>query len=189
GAHHATIPEAKVPVHVRCQRGDRSSQATQAHARGPCEGARPAAHRHLEHRELRRPGANRGRATADRRDHRVVRCVRRAGDSRLAFLYDSSKLTLLEEVGEVAFPPKDNATVSLAGITQAFAGFDRNPYVRLRETSLCSATSTCRRPTRPTLSTKLSQIRDSRSRLTAPRLVRRSLPMPITTRLPSFPAM
>ena len=69
----------------------------------------------------------------------MVRCVRRPGDSRelrrsgrraprLAFLYDSSKLTLLEEVGEVAFPPRDNATVALAGITQAFAGFDRNPY-------------------------------------------------------------
>jgi len=36
--------------------------------------------------------------------------------------------TALEEVGEVAFPPKYNARVSLARITQAFAGFDRNPY-------------------------------------------------------------
>src|SRR5881275_809213 len=80
---------------------------------------------------------------------RFVMSDRAGNDERLAFLYDSSKLTLLEEVGEVAFPPKDNATVALAGITQAFAGFDRNPYVRLRETSLCSATSTCRRPTRP----------------------------------------
>ena len=40
----------------------------------------------------------------------------RAGnDERLAFLYDSSKLTLLEEAGEVAFPPRDNARVSLTG--------------------------------------------------------------------------
>ncbi len=59
---------------------------------------------------------------------RFVMSDRAGNDERLAFLYDSSKLTLLEEVGEVAFPPKDNARVSLAGITQAFAGFDRNPY-------------------------------------------------------------
>ena len=59
---------------------------------------------------------------------RFVMSDRAGNDERLAFLYDSAKVTLLEEIGEVAFPPKDNAKVSLPGIAQAFDGFDRNPY-------------------------------------------------------------
>ena len=59
---------------------------------------------------------------------RYVMSDRAGNDERLAFLYDSAKVTLLEEIGEVAFPPKDNANVTLPGITQAFGGFDRNPY-------------------------------------------------------------
>jgi len=59
---------------------------------------------------------------------RFVMSDRAGNDERLAFLYDGAKVKLLEEIGEVAFPPKDNAKVTLAGITQAFAGFDRNPY-------------------------------------------------------------
>ena len=59
---------------------------------------------------------------------RYVMSDRAGNDERLAFLYDSAKVTLLEEIGEVAFPPKDNANVSLPGITQPFGGFDRNPY-------------------------------------------------------------
>src|SRR5256885_4214133 len=43
---------------------------------------------------------------------RFVMSDRAGNDERLAFLYDSAKVTLLEEIGEVAFPPKDNANVS-----------------------------------------------------------------------------
>jgi endonuclease/exonuclease/phosphatase family metal-dependent hydrolase len=47
---------------------------------------------------------------------------------RLAFIYDSAKLTLLEKVGEIAIPPADLRYVKLPGIEQKFDGFDRNPY-------------------------------------------------------------
>jgi len=48
---------------------------------------------------------------------------------RLAFLYDSSKVTLLEKVGEVAIPPSDQRYIRLPGTQQKFRGFDRNPYL------------------------------------------------------------
>ena len=48
---------------------------------------------------------------------------------RLAFLYDSSKVTLLEKVGEVAIPPSDQRYITLPGTQQKFRGFDRNPYL------------------------------------------------------------
>ncbi|HKV98795.1 MAG TPA: endonuclease/exonuclease/phosphatase family protein [Vicinamibacterales bacterium] len=48
---------------------------------------------------------------------------------RMSFIYDSSKLTLLEKIGEISLPPADLGNVKLPGITQAFRGFDRNPYL------------------------------------------------------------
>jgi endonuclease/exonuclease/phosphatase family metal-dependent hydrolase len=50
-------------------------------------------------------------------------------EERLAFIYDSTKVALLEEVGEVAIPPSDISDITLPGITQRFEGFDRNPYL------------------------------------------------------------
>ena len=49
-------------------------------------------------------------------------------NERMAFLYDAAKVRPLELVGEVSFPPADYPNVKLPGITQAFKGFDRNPY-------------------------------------------------------------
>lgn len=48
---------------------------------------------------------------------------------RLAFVYDTTKVTLLEKVGEIAIPPSDLRNVKLPGIEQKFDGFDRNPYL------------------------------------------------------------
>ena len=48
---------------------------------------------------------------------------------RLAFLYDSSKVTVLEKVGEIAVSPSDKRYIKLSGIQQKFPGFDRNPYL------------------------------------------------------------
>jgi hypothetical protein len=48
---------------------------------------------------------------------------------RLVFVYDSSKVTLLEKVGEVAIPPSDQRYIKLPGTQQKFRGFDRNPYL------------------------------------------------------------
>jgi endonuclease/exonuclease/phosphatase family metal-dependent hydrolase len=50
-------------------------------------------------------------------------------DERLSFLYDSRKLTALEEIGEIAFSPADLRYIKLPGITQPFQGFDRTPYL------------------------------------------------------------
>ena len=50
-------------------------------------------------------------------------------DERLAFLYDSSRFRLLEEVGEIAFPPSQYGRIKLPGVTETFNGFDRTPYL------------------------------------------------------------
>ena len=47
----------------------------------------------------------------------------------MAFLYDDGKLTLLEEVGEIAIPASQNRFIKLNGVTDSFEGFDRNPYL------------------------------------------------------------
>ena len=49
-------------------------------------------------------------------------------NERMAFVYDSHKLTLLEEIGEIAFPVSQLKNITLAGVTQRFEGFDRTPY-------------------------------------------------------------
>lgn len=50
-------------------------------------------------------------------------------NERLTFLYDTNKVTLLEEVGEVAPPPSDYPDIKLPGVKRRFDGFDRNPYL------------------------------------------------------------
>lgn len=48
---------------------------------------------------------------------------------RMGFLYDSKKLRLLEEIGEIAFPAAQLKNVKLPGVNQTFDGFDRTPYL------------------------------------------------------------
>jgi len=50
-------------------------------------------------------------------------------NERMAFLYNSSKVRQLENVGEIAVPPKDVRFIKLPGIDRKFPGFDRNPYL------------------------------------------------------------
>jgi endonuclease/exonuclease/phosphatase family metal-dependent hydrolase len=61
--------------------------------------------------------------------YRVIMSDAAGNNERMAFLYDSAKLTALEEVGEIAFPPSRYKTIKLAGIQQKFDGFDRTPYL------------------------------------------------------------
>ncbi|MBI3898496.1 MAG: endonuclease/exonuclease/phosphatase family protein [Gammaproteobacteria bacterium] len=61
--------------------------------------------------------------------YRVVMSDVAGNDERMVYVYDSEKLTVLEEVGEIAFPPSQCKSVKLPGITQTFDGFDRNPYL------------------------------------------------------------
>jgi endonuclease/exonuclease/phosphatase family metal-dependent hydrolase len=50
-------------------------------------------------------------------------------DERMAFIYDSSKVKLLEKIGEIGVPVSQLRHIKLKGIKQAFQGFDRNPYL------------------------------------------------------------
>jgi endonuclease/exonuclease/phosphatase family metal-dependent hydrolase len=50
-------------------------------------------------------------------------------NERMAYLYDTSKVTLLDKIGEVAIPPSANRYIKIPGSTQKFDGFDRNPYM------------------------------------------------------------
>jgi len=48
---------------------------------------------------------------------------------RQAFLYDSRKVGLLDEVGRLAIPPSQLARITLPGARAGFPGFDRGPYL------------------------------------------------------------
>lgn len=53
----------------------------------------------------------------------------KAGNNeRMAFLYDSDKVKLMEKFGEVSVPPKDLKYIKIEGINEKFTGFDRNPF-------------------------------------------------------------
>jgi len=50
-------------------------------------------------------------------------------NERLAFIYDSNKVKVLEEVGEYAIPPSDYGDIKITGVSSTFAGFDRSPFL------------------------------------------------------------
>lgn len=60
---------------------------------------------------------------------RVLMSDAAGNNERMAFLYDSRKLAVLEEVGEIAFPPSRYKSIKLPGIDAQFNGFDRTPYL------------------------------------------------------------
>jgi endonuclease/exonuclease/phosphatase family metal-dependent hydrolase len=61
--------------------------------------------------------------------YRVIMSDASGNNERMAFLYDSKKLTVLEEVGEIAFPPSRYKSIKLPGVKEQFNGFDRTPYL------------------------------------------------------------
>lgn len=61
--------------------------------------------------------------------YRALFSDRAGNDERLAFLYDTQKVTLLEKVGEIGIPPKEVKDIELPGIQREFGGFDRSPYL------------------------------------------------------------
>lgn len=70
--------------------------------------------------------------------YRVMMSDAAGNNERMAFLYDSKKLTVLEEIGEIAFPPSSYASIKLPGIQQKFSGFDRTPYLVAFSTGVTS---------------------------------------------------
>jgi endonuclease/exonuclease/phosphatase family metal-dependent hydrolase len=63
--------------------------------------------------------------------YRVLFSDPAGNNERVAFLYDERKVTLGEEVGEVAVPPSQLRYIRLTDSEQRFEGFDRNPYIAL----------------------------------------------------------
>lgn len=61
--------------------------------------------------------------------YRVAMSDAAGNNERMVFVYDSRKLTALEEVGEIAFPPSDYDAIKLPGVKGQFNGFDRTPYL------------------------------------------------------------
>lgn len=50
-------------------------------------------------------------------------------NERFAFVFDSKRVEVLEEIGRVTVPPKELGSVKLPDVGQPFQGFDRNPYL------------------------------------------------------------
>jgi endonuclease/exonuclease/phosphatase family metal-dependent hydrolase len=61
-------------------------------------------------------------------------------NERLTYLYDGDRFQLLEEIGEIAFPPSQYGRIKLPGIKETFNGFDRTPYLAAFRTGASSFT-------------------------------------------------
>jgi endonuclease/exonuclease/phosphatase family metal-dependent hydrolase len=61
--------------------------------------------------------------------YRMLMSDAAGNNERLSYLYDSNKFQLLEEVGEIAFPPSQYGRIKLPGVRETFNGFDRSPYL------------------------------------------------------------
>ena len=62
-------------------------------------------------------------------NYSFVFCDEGGNNERMAFVYDSKKITLLHEVAELAISPADYRHIKIAGVGQVFEGFDRSPYM------------------------------------------------------------
>ncbi|HZD70634.1 MAG TPA: hypothetical protein VFA45_17580 [Actinomycetes bacterium] len=61
--------------------------------------------------------------------YRVLFSDAAGNHERLTYLYDTTRLTVGEEIGEVTPAPDDYRRITLPGISQRFDGFDRPPYL------------------------------------------------------------
>ncbi len=61
--------------------------------------------------------------------YRVLMSDAGGNNERLVFLFDSRKLNLLDEIGEVSIEPSRAKTVRLDDASEGFVGFDRPPYL------------------------------------------------------------
>ena len=61
--------------------------------------------------------------------YRAVFSPAMGNDERLAFIYDSTKISSLEKAGAIAVPPEDFKYITLEGVAAKFQGFSRAPYV------------------------------------------------------------
>jgi exonuclease III len=50
-------------------------------------------------------------------------------NERIAFIYKSRKIKLLQEVAELGIPPSEFRNIKITGVRETFQGFDRSPYM------------------------------------------------------------
>jgi endonuclease/exonuclease/phosphatase family metal-dependent hydrolase len=60
--------------------------------------------------------------------YRALFSDKAGNNERMAFIYDSRRVELLDEVGEIAVPPRWKYVIRVPNSRQQFRGFDRNPY-------------------------------------------------------------
>ena len=62
-------------------------------------------------------------------EYRVTFSDQAGNNERMAFIYDTNRVEVREETGEIAVPPRWRHVIRVPGSTQKFNGFDRNPYL------------------------------------------------------------
>lgn len=71
----------------------------------------------------------RGLAVEVPESYRLTFSDKAGNNERMAFIYDSDRLEILEETGEIAVPPRWKHVIRVPGSAQKFNGFDRNPFL------------------------------------------------------------
>lgn len=56
-------------------------------------------------------------------------------NERMVFVYNRRRLKVLDEIGEIAYPPSKYQSIKLPGVELKFDGFDRTPYLALFSTA------------------------------------------------------
>ena len=62
-------------------------------------------------------------------NYRVLFSNCAGNNERMAFVFDSQKITPLEKIGILTIPPTDQPDIKIEGVTQEFRGFDRSPFL------------------------------------------------------------
>jgi endonuclease/exonuclease/phosphatase family metal-dependent hydrolase len=63
------------------------------------------------------------------KSYQFIFCDASGNNERLAFIYNSKKIEVLQEVAELAIPPSDYKDIHITGSSATFSGFDRSPYM------------------------------------------------------------
>jgi exonuclease III len=61
--------------------------------------------------------------------YKYIFCDAAGNNERMAFIYNGSKVKMLEEVGEYAIPPSDYGDIKITDVAATFGGFDRSPFL------------------------------------------------------------
>ena len=63
------------------------------------------------------------------KSYQFIFCDASGNNERLAFIFDSRKISIMQEVAELAIPPSDFNDIRIEGNSWSFTGFDRSPFM------------------------------------------------------------